>query len=130
VCGWFYPTGFTLRKAIWYANPFQTVAAGRIRGGPQGTRVWLCLGMEETSAIFPALWLVVWIVLTLIIAAQWRSAPESFTSHPAWVSSVLFLFLAWGYGFLVFARWLARDEGGFLLQFLREALEAEEVSRR
>jgi hypothetical protein len=123
--GFFYATGLHLRKTIRYGNPFQTTAAVKLIRTSAGTRVLVCLGMEETSAVGLAICLGSCVVFTLFMIAGGRSSPEAFSGPP-----IVFMclgFLTFGYAMLVISRSLARDEGPFLLQFLRETLEAEEL---
>jgi hypothetical protein len=81
--------------------------------------------MEEISSVGLAICLGSCVVFTLFMIAGRRSSTEAFSLPP-----IVFMclgFLTFGYAMLVISRSLARDEGPFLLQFLRETLEAEEL---
>ena len=119
------PAGFALRKKIAYKNDLQTEASAHFDLAPDGTRMRVRLGARRWVVLFMSLWLSVITVIMLSVPYLCRAYPKSCHGNlPPWAAYSIPLFAA---GILVLGRWLSRNDAEFLISFLKEKLNAEEV---
>jgi hypothetical protein len=125
--------GFSIAKTIHYRNSFQIQASGRFEQNATGTRIRVRLGFSLVVAAFFTFWMLgvsafFAVSLLALIADLPRSLSTMGLAGPAGFVLVLGGMLAFGVVLQAFGRWLARDEADFLLRFLADTLEADEVS--
>jgi hypothetical protein len=112
--------GFSLQKLHASGNWFlPTSAAGRFIPGPDGTHLIVRLSGKWLRAVS---------VGATVVAAGWAVArllgvANSLTLDPAPPLALMALLVV---GAVLLGRWLARDDGQFLLDFLVETLRVEE----
>ena len=85
------------------------------------------LGMSRVAALLMTAWfgfLVVFIAGALVASL---GGPVRTQGSPALLVLFALGMAALGVAFMAFGRWLSRNEGSFLLQFLRETLDSEEI---
>jgi hypothetical protein len=126
--GWVARSGFAVRRVIGYRNPYQTEAVGRFVALPHGTRVDLQLGLTRWARLGTALWGIWCLAFAAVGPAL---ALQGGT--PARLADVV-VPAAFAAGFIVFqgmvialGRFLARHEEAFIVQLLKQALDAEET---
>lgn len=115
--------GFELRRKIVYKNDLQTAASARFELAPDGTRMRVRLGARRWVLFFMSLWFSVITVLMLSVPYLCRAYPRSCHGDP-WFAPAVPIFAAC---ILVLGRWLSRDDAEFLISFLKEKLNAEEM---
>lgn len=118
--------GFTLWKTIPYNNSWRPRANGRLHHESGVTHIEVRLGRHPFVTIFELCWFggVVMTGGSRFVSALQRGSGE-LTLLGTIAAPVLML--AFGFAVRSFGLWLARNEGAFLLQFLRETMDAEEV---
>lgn len=112
----------TLKRKIFYGNSLATVVRARLVQNREGGTEIRCLSNGSGYARgFMAMWftfiLLWWVGATITVV---------FTRDPWGVLFVLFPvpMLAFGVGFVVFCRYLARNDEAVVLDYLRNRLEA------
>ena len=119
------PAGFALRKKLPYKNDLQTEASARFEIAPDGTRLRVRLGARSWVLYFMLLWLSVITIIMGAVPFLCQAYPRSCHGNlPPWAAFSIPVFAAC---ILVLGRWLSRNEGEFLVSFLKEKLSAEEV---
>ncbi len=114
--------GFTLTKAISYRNSLQTEARGTFVSTEHGTRINLTLGPSPVVLVFGLIWLL--FVLGFLVTGFSGGFPVADPGGLALAIPVGMLLV--GVAITAVGSTLARGEGTFLLQFLQEALDADE----
>ena len=128
-------TGFTLRKTTRYRNDFQPVASGKLASAPDGTRIEVRLATAPGGSFF-TFWLGLWLFM-LIVVVPFVIVRSFFRSVPLFIKATflaavipLCLLLLWAFAQSLFdaGRLRGSEESAFLLNFLRETLEAEDLT--
>lgn len=119
-------TSFRWRKRIYYRNSFQYSLSGKLIDDNGQTRLHCRIGLHPFVRAFLAFWfgvvLIACGVVTVSIAgALARGAPLA-TLQPG--AAIPFLMLVGGFALLMFGRYLSRDEPDFLIDVLRQTIEA------
>lgn len=117
----------SLRKRIWYSNPYQTVLTACFDEEGLGTRVTCRFGLSR----FTAAWMTIWFAGVLFIGgAMFLATAYEFIAKPqalqpnAWMGlAIPAAMLAFGFALDRFSRFLARNERDFLLRFVVEAVD-------
>lgn len=117
------PAGFALRKKIFYKNDLQTEGSARFELAPDGTRMRVRLGARRWVLLFMSLWLSVITVIMVSVPYLCHAYPRSCHGDPWFTPAVPVLAAC----ILVLGRWLSRHDAEFLISFLKEKLQAEEV---
>jgi hypothetical protein len=119
------PAGFELRKKLPYKNDLQTEAAARFELAPDGTRMRVRLGARSWVLLFLSLWLSIITVVMISVPYLCRAYPKSCHGNlpPGAAFGVPILAVC----ILALGRWLSRNDAEFLISFLKEKLQAEEV---
>jgi len=116
-------TSISISKMVFYRNSFQTILSGRILDDGAGTRIEARLGFPRRSMI---LFVVFILAIGVVLPVTAVSLSEGGFSHvPLGILEVPLFFFAFGVFVFVFGRFLARNEGEFLLDFLRSTIDAE-----
>jgi hypothetical protein len=119
------PAGFELCRRIVYKNDLQTAATARFELAPDGTRMRIRLGARRWVLLFLSLWLSVITAIMLSVPYLCQKFPGSCHGNlPPWVAYSIPLF---AFCILALGRWLSRNDGEFLISFLKEKLQAEET---
>ncbi len=132
VAGWVKDSSFRLRKRITYNNGFQTSLTGTLQSRDDGTLIGGEFGLNTFTRLFLQLWfgfLFVFMGVAYPIAIFSLFTHHSAMAQPSdsWIALAIPLgMLLFGYLLLRFGRYLARDEAGFLTEFLRQTLDAHE----
>lgn len=113
----------TLKRQIFYGNSLATVVRARCVPDSAGGVEIRCLSNGSGfSQGFMGLWFV-------FILLWWVGATLAVTTNPMPMGWLFILFpipmLALGVGFVVFCRYLARDDEAVILRYLRDRLEAQ-----
>jgi hypothetical protein len=124
--------GFSLTKSISYRNSFQTQAAGKFVRTDAGTHIRVRLGLSRPVAALFTFWLLgltafAALGFLMLVADLPRSLNTANLSSPVRLVAVVGGMLTFGVALQTFGRWLARDEADFLMRFLGETLEAQEL---
>ena len=121
--------GFALTKyTLLYRNDLRTEASGRFLLAPDGgTEIPVRLGMSRVPAVFMTFWFGFIAVFIAGAIVAWLGGPVRAYGSPALLILFALAMAGLGVAFMAFARWLSRNEGPFLLRFLCELLEAEEI---
>jgi hypothetical protein len=121
--------GFALIKHTpFFHNSFRTEASGRfVLASGGGTEIPMRIGMSRWTALFITLWLGFLLAFVLVALAASLGELVHTSGHPAFVILAPTGMAAFGVALMAFGRWLSRNEGPFLVRFLREELEAEAV---
>ena len=133
VAGWVKDSAFRLRKRITYNNGFQTYLTGALQPRDAGTLIGGEFGLNGFTRIFLQLWfgsIFVFMGVAYPIVLISLFTHHSAITHPndAWVFLVFPPgMLLFGYLLVRFGRYLARDEAGFLTEFLQQTLDAHEL---
>jgi hypothetical protein len=117
-------TGFCLTKAIKIRNSFQTEARGTFTPAEQGTRIDVTLGPSPLVLAVGLVWLllVLWFLAAGFAEGMLELAATGFTPSLLPLGMLLV-----GVATFAIGRLLARGEDAFLLRFLMQELEADEV---
>jgi hypothetical protein len=119
-----------LRKRIRYRNSFQSFLTATMRPEAGGTLISGEVAMHPFVRAFMLIWLsgVLFIGGTMFLATVGSMAIASGSHHQnAWMGVVIPpVMLAFGFGLVCFGRYLARDEGRFLTDFLSRTLDVYE----
>lgn len=133
VMGWVWPTGFAVRKltvSLNVSTMMQPEARAQFVVAPDGTRMRVRLGVRRWIAISSWIGLAAMIIflegLTFLLC---RFQPNPRCNGPLtfiWplVIPVTLGLLAW-----LGAKQVVRDESAFLVNFLKQTLEAEEIPK-
>ena len=118
-------SSFKLRKRLSGGayNSFQTYVSGRLTGDGVLTRLTCRFGMHWFVTLFTTLWLTPFLaILTFSIADDLANLRA-----PAFDDYFVFsVFALFGIGLLCIGRYMARNEKRYLLNFLRETIDARE----
>jgi hypothetical protein len=118
--------GFNIRKWWRYKRPYDLDVWGEFQPAPGGTRVHVYIAMRRKIAAFFLFWFVFMLMLQAALALGFVATPgESLTPLGAWVPGLAAL--AGGVAYLL-GRAAAKRDALFLLDFLREVLQAKEGS--
>jgi hypothetical protein len=122
---------FRIRKRLPAAvhNSFQTRLRGTLSPAGTGTHLHCHLGMHPLIGIFMPLWFC----LVLAFAAGWIviGVERGATGMQFWAGLIIPVFmLVFGVGLIAFGRFLARNERPFLLDFLRQTVDAQPIARQ
>jgi hypothetical protein len=119
------PSGFSVHPEPSARNRFQTEAVGRLTPTSEGTRITLEFGVARGAKLFAVAALALSGTISVALVLRWLrdpSSPWSSLSVPIAVFFPPFI-----YGYFAASRWLAREEGPFLVRLLRNLLEAREA---
>jgi len=83
--------------------------------------------MSRVPAIFMSVWFGFILVFIAGAIVAWLGGPVRTQGSPAFLILSALGMAAMGVAFMAFGRWLSRNERPFLLRFLGELLEAEEI---
>jgi hypothetical protein len=117
-------TGFCLTKAIKIRNSFQTEARGTFTPAEHSTRIDVSLGPSPLVLVFGLVWLMVFVPF---VAAEFAGGVPNLAATGFTEGLIPLAMLLAGAGIFVVGRLLARGEDAFLMQFLMQELEAEEL---
>ncbi len=117
-------TCFSLTKAISGRNSFQTEARGTLTAEEHGTRIQVTLGPSPLVLVFVLLWLA-FDAAFLIAGLQGEVVIGTGLGFPPVAIPVAMLVI--GIAVVGLGRLSARRESTFLLRFLHDELQAEEL---
>jgi hypothetical protein len=122
-------TSFRIRRRlpVMMHNSFQTYVSGRFIAEHGQTRLRCRLGMHPLIGIFMPLWFA----LVVAFGAGWLfvGLRQGATGVMLWAGlTIPAVMTVFGIGLVRFGRFLARDEGPFLLDFLRQTLDARSAN--
>jgi hypothetical protein len=124
--GWVYPTGFAVRKRFLMIDGMQPEAKARFEQAADGTRMTVRLGTRRWVMILCFYGLGLAMVyaggLQLLLGGSTRRAYVGAVVAVALYSTLMVLLLV--------NQRKGRDQAAFLVAFLKQALEAEEVPSR
>jgi ABC-type sugar transport system permease subunit len=124
--GWVYSTGFAVRKRALHSNGMQPEAKASFVAVSDGTHMTVRLGTRRWVTVLNFCSLTFMMLMGGGIALLCRLQGETRCTGPS-VFAMPFVIPSSLACILLFARWLARDEAAFLVAFLKQTLEAEEV---
>jgi hypothetical protein len=119
-------TSFRWRKRIGYRNSFQYSLSGKLINDNGQTRLHCRIGLHPFVRAFLVFWFGVVVigcgmVTVSIVGGLARGAPLA-TLQPG--TAIPFLMLAGAFALVMFGRYLGRDESDFLIDVLRQTLDA------
>jgi hypothetical protein len=133
VAGWVKDSSFRLRKRITYNNGFQTYLTGTLQPRDAGTLIGGEFGLNALTRLFIPLWFgflffFMGVSYPIVLISLFKPHPAMEHTQDTWPFLVVPPgMLLFGYLLIRFGRYLARDEAGFLSDFLRQTLEAREL---
>lgn len=118
-----------LRKRIAYGNSFQTILTVTLQPERSGTFIQGTFGMSTFTKAFRVLWRGAVIFLggigfIISLAIVFAGSPSE-RGNPWPFLIMLPGFLLFDFVLIRFGRYLARDEAGFLADFVRQTLDAD-----
>jgi hypothetical protein len=117
-------TGFSLTRARSGRNSFQTEARGTFIIVEQRTRIQVTLGPSPVVLIFVLIWLA--LVLAFLLGGLSGDFVIGATLGFSPVTIPIAMLLV-GVAMVAIGRVVARDDARFLLRFLKDELEADEL---
>ena len=120
-----------LRKRIGYRNSFQTFLTATLRWEAGATVISGKVNMHRFVQVFMFIWFTGAVLIggPMFVVSIASLIPGSTHQMPnAWMGVVMPpVIVASGYGLVRFGRYLARNEAGFLKDFLMRTLDAREM---
>jgi hypothetical protein len=130
VVGWVTKSDMRLRKRIGYGNSFQSYLRATMRPEAAGTAILGKIAMHPLVRIAMIVWFggIIYLAGPAFLRTVYSMLVGSaFEYENAGVLLVMFpVMLACGFGLVVFARYLARNETHFLKNFLIRTLDAHD----
>jgi hypothetical protein len=119
-------TSFRLRKRIGYRNSFQYSLSGKMIDDNGGTRLHCRIGLHPFVLVFLAFWFGVVLIGCGMVSVQTVSAlARGAPLVGLWPGAAIpFLMLAAAAALVLFGRHLGRGEPGFLIDVVRQTLDA------
>ncbi len=124
VVAWRSGRSFRLRKRISYRNSFQTILTVSLVAEGNQTRARCRTGLHPFCIVFLAVWFGG-------IGYSEYAVFESVLDHAyvgAAAPTIPAMLAALGAGLVYFGRWISRDEGDFLVEWVRNSLDAKRAS--
>ena len=125
-------SSFSMRKRLpaFFHNSFQTQVTCRMESEGGATRLHARFGLHFFAAVLMAIWFG-FLAATMLISIAF-SLDHGTTSIPAFFISLapvaaMLLLLS---GIVAFCRFLARNDRQFLLDFLKDTIQAREIPER
>ncbi len=117
-------------RRIRYRNSFQTWMSARLSAEGGGTRLRCRFGMHPLVTVFMAAWFGFVLMLggpaSVVVLVKLVAAPAP-TAAGEWLLALIPVWmLAIGSAMVGIGRWLARGERRYLIEFLRQSVEARE----
>ncbi len=122
----------SIRKRIRYRNSFQTVLRASLKPSENRTKLFADIGLHPFVKIFMFIWFGSLILIGgLIFITSLSSLAKETSADIGTIMGILIpLGMAiFGIALLKFGKYLARDESAFLIAFLIDLLDAEEINR-
>ncbi len=120
-------TRFQLRKRIRYNNSFQTCCYGRLETSGSGTLIHCRFGLNRFAIVFMVIWFGFFAAITAGFILGLATYQPSGASNETVAGFPVFLIAmpVFGVAAILFGRYLARDEQGFLSDFICAVLDAK-----
>lgn len=116
-----------LRKRLKYRNSFQSFLTATMRPEAGGTLISGEVAMHPFIRVFMVVWLgnvgLIGVLMLLVTISSMMMGSDH-ADQDAWMGVVIpAVMFAFGFGLVGFGRYLARDEGRFLTNFLMQTLD-------
>lgn len=119
---------FSIYRYTHYRNSFKTVASGELRLESGGTRIAVRLSLHPWVVTFMMFYLAFALLIETIVLLAGVFFFGTRAGPPFLLELAPLALSIWAVAIYVMGRRTARGDDRFLLKFLKESLEAEEIS--